>query len=399
MMQRLLMSLLMMVLSLPVMVQAITVEVTGRASIVGAVSYARQQALEDAMRQASLRAGAQVSSMQLMDKGVIEQDRVRVQSMASLRNVEVLWETQHEGVYQVAIRAEVSPQSMCPDSAQRYRKAIAVAGFGLAEPMQASVGQLHNVEQALPRVLVNSLNNRGALHALDATKISLYQNPRRAPSTETAQQRLTTSVALATQLGAQYVVSGVVRDLAMVGDGYPYRAPPPGWRDRLGIPQARDRQFVLDVFVHDGLSGALLFQRSYATQGRWTPSRQETVAFASPQFWQTPYGGEVRNTLTTVIDDIDEVLRCQPFMARIVKTQGRRLHIEASAGAGIRPGDTFKVYRTGTFYNLDLDPRTELTDMATEVTIRQVQPQFVIAEMDLPAEHLAIQRDDMVIAW
>lgn len=399
MMQRLLMSLLMMVLSLPVMVQAITVEVTGRASIVGAVSYARQQALEDAMRQASLRAGAQVSSMQLMDKGVIEQDRVRVQSMASLRNVEVLWETQHEGVYQVAIRADVSPQSMCPDSTQRYRKAIAVAGFGLAEPMQASIGQLQNVERALPRVLVNSLNNRGALHALDATQISVYQNPRRAPSTETAQQRLTTSVALATQLGAQYVVSGVVRDLAMVGDSYPYRAQPTGWRDRLGIPQARDRQFVLDVFVHDGLSGALLFQRSYATQGRWTPARQETVAFASPQFWQTPYGEQVRGTLSTVIDDIDEVLRCQPFMARIVKAQGRRLHIEASAGAGIRPGDTFKVYRTGTFYNLDFDPRTELTDMATEVTIRQVQPQFVIAEMDLPAEHLSIQRDDMVIAW
>jgi len=57
------------------------------------------------------------------------------------------------------------------------------------------------------------------------------------------------------------------------------------------------------------------------------------------------------------------------------------------------------VYRTCTFYNLDLEPRTELTDMATVVTVKQVQPQFIIADMASSAEHMSIQRDDMVIAW
>ncbi|GGY36398.1 hypothetical protein GCM10011297_06890 [Bacterioplanes sanyensis] len=381
-------------------VQALSVEVVGRAEIGNSVSYSRTMALEDAMQRASLRAGAQVSSTQLMSKGVVEQDDVRIASSSRLSNVEVLWEDQRDGLYEVAIKADVSPQAMCPASTQRYRKAIAVAGFGLANPTEASMGDLHNVEQALPRVLVNSLNDRGAIHAFDATRVSLYQNPRRAPSTETAQQRLTTSVALATQLGAQYVVSGVVRSLAMVGEAGDYARQGDSWLTLMGFDDDdRRRQFVVDVFVHDGLSGAMLFQRSYSTEGEWTAARTARPGFASPKFWQTPYGGEVRNLLSGVIDDIDEVLRCQPFMARIVKARGHRLHIEASAGAGIRPGDTFKVYRTGTFYNLDLEPRTELTDMATEVVVKQVQPQFVVAEMQLTAEHLAIQRDDMVIAW
>jgi hypothetical protein len=381
-------------------VQALSVEVVGRAEIGSSVSYSRTMALEDAMQRASLRAGAQVSSTQLMSKGVVEQDDVRISSSSRLSNVEVLWEDQRDGLYEVAIKADVSPQAMCPASTQRYRKAIAVAGFGLANPTEASMGDLHNVEQALPRVLVNSLNGRGAIHAIDATRVSLYQNPRRAPSTETAQQRLTTSVALATQLGAQYVVSGVVRSLAMVGEAGDYARQGDSWLTLMGFDDDdRRRQFVVDVFVHDGLSGAMLFQRSYSTEGEWTAARTARPGFASPKFWQTPYGGEVRNLLSGVIDDIDEVLRCQPFMARIVKARGHRLHIEASAGAGIRPGDTFKVYRTGTFYNLDLEQRTELTDMATEVVVKQVQPQFVVAEMQLTAEHLAIQRDDMVIAW
>lgn len=398
---RILNILMMTLCALPV--SALTVEVTGEAPLSGAISYAREQALQDAMRQASLRAGAQVSSTQLMSQGVVKQDDVQVRSNAQLKNIEVLWEDQAGGLYQVAIRADVSPQAMCPASTQRYRKAVAVAGFGLARPQQATLGQLQNIEQDLPRVLVNTLNNRGAIHALDATRTSLYQDPRRAPSMETAQQRLTTSVALATQLGAQYVVSGVVRDLSMMGEAGNDSRRASGadsWLDLLGLEDNnRDRQFVMDVFVHDGLSGAMLFQRSYSAHGAWDRPARERVPFASPHFWQTPYGAEVRELLSGVVDDVDEVLRCQPFMARIVKAKGNRLHIEASAGAGIRPGDKFQVYRTGTFYNLDLEPRTELSDMATEVVIKQVQPQFVVAEMKLTAEHLAIQRDDMVIAW
>lgn len=398
---RILNILMMTLCSLPV--SALTVEVTGEAPLSGAISHAREQALQDAMRQASLRAGAQVSSTQLMSQGVVQQDDVQVRSNAQLKNIEVLWEDQAGGLYQVTIRADVTPQAMCPASTQRYRKAVAVAGFGLARPQQATLGQLQNIEQDLPRVLVNTLNNRGAIHALDATRTSLYQDPRRAPSMETAQQRLTTSVALATQLGAQYVVSGVVRDLSMMGEAGNDSRRASGadsWLDLLGLEDNnRDRQFVMDVFVHDGLSGAMLFQRSYSAHGAWDRPARERVPFASPHFWQTPYGAEVRELLSGVVDDVDEVLRCQPFMARIVKAKGNRLHIEASAGAGIRPGDKFQVYRTGTFYNLDLEPRTELSDMATEVVIKQVQPQFVVAEMKLTAEHLAIQRDDMVIAW
>lgn len=376
-------------------VQAAVVEVTGRAAISGAPSLAREEAMKDALHQASLQATAQVSGMQLMTDGVITEEQLSVQTRASVSDVEVLHEDIHDGVYEVAIRADVQEADMCPGQTQAYRKAIAVAGFGLARPEQATYGRLENVEQELPRWLASQLNGQGQVHALDATRISLYQDPRRAPSAETAQQRLTTSVALATQLGAQYVVSGVVRDMAVhkADDGFSLARL--SGLSRKG--QARD--FVMDVFVHDGLSGAMLFQRTYRTEGEWDAGRTQKVGFATPDFWDTSYGAQVHKVLARAAGDVNEALRCQPFMARIVKARGNRLHIEASAGAGIRPGDTFKVYRTGTLYNLDLEPRTELTDMAAEAVVRQVQPQFIIADLKKPVEYLAIQRDDMVIAW
>lgn len=385
-------------LSLGLPVQAMLVEVVGSAPMNGALSYVREQAMQDAMQQAVLRAGMQVSSTQLMSKGVIEQDEVRIQGKGQLSDVKVLWEEQRDGIYEVAIRAEVGAQAMCPKSVQNYRKTVAITGFNLAKPQQASVGQLQNIEQDLPHILANSLNNKGLIQALDASQFSLYSSAMRAParSQNNNQDYLTSSASVATELGAQYVVSGVIRDLSMLDNN----KHSPSWRARLGMQEAAQaRQFVLDVFVHDGLSGALLFQRSYSAMGDWNINVQRAVGFASPEFWQSPYGKNVRDVVGNAATDVNEALRCQPFMARIVKAEGERLYIEAKGTAGIRPGDKFKVYRTGTFYNLDLEPRTELANMATEVVVTQVQPQFIIAELPFSSSGLAIQRDDMVVAW
>ena len=372
------------------------VEVVGQAALDGAPSEARERALKDALHQASLQGNSRVSATQLMQHGELVRDDVQVATTAVVHDVRITGEDVVDGMYQVALRAEVTPQSMCPVPEKNYRKAIAVTGFGLASPQQATLGHLENAEQALPRWLAGSLNQSGQLHVLDATDISLYLDPRRAPSAETAQQRLTTSVALATQLGAQYVVSGVIRDLDV------HKERQREGRSLLGSVFSRShhpRDFVMDVFIHDGLSGAMLYQHTYRTSGLWDDDPRDHTGFATPDFWATAYGSKVSDLLETVTDDVNEALRCQPFMARIVRARGNRLHIEATASAGIRPGDTFKVYRTGTLYNLDLEPRTELTDMAAEAVVRQVQPQFIIADLSYPAETLSIQRDDMVIAW
>lgn len=380
--------------------QAFVVEVEGQAPITGAVNHARQQALEDAMRQASLRAEAHVVSTQLMSKGAIKQDEISLKSQAKVKNVEVLWEDSRNGIYSVAIRADVKPVQMCQSQGNNLRKAVAVTGFGLVSPKQTSLGQLHNIEQDLARVFINTLNDSGQMHALDASHIGLYAQPAYAPSSQNQQRHLTTSMTLAQNLGAQYIVSGIVRGLDTLSTVADKAVKEDSWLSLVGLmDEPAQRQFVIDVFVHDGFSGALIFSNSYSTQGKWNLDRMANVRFASPAFWQSQYGGAVKNLLAGAIDDVAMSLRCQPFMAKIIKTEGKRLHIEALAGAGIRPGDKFSIYRSGTFYNLDLEPRVELTNTDMKATVKQVQPQFIVADLAMSAQQLSIQRDDIVIAW
>jgi hypothetical protein len=381
-------------------VYAYVVEVEGQAPIVGNVNQARQQALEDAMRQASLRAEAHVVSTQLMSKGVIQQDDIKLKSQAKVKDVEVLWENAQDGIYSVAIRADVKPVQMCQSAGNNLRKAVAITGFGLVSAKQTSLGQLQNIEQDLARVFINSLNDRGQMHALDASNISLYEKPVHAPSLQNQQRHLTTSMALAQNLGAQYIVSGIVRGLDTLSTVSDKAQSNMTWLSLVGLEdEPAERQFVIDVFVHDGFSGALIFSNSYATQGLWDLDRMANVRFASPAFWKSQYGHAVKDLLAGAIDDVSMSLRCQPFMAKIIKAEGKRLHIEALAGAGIRPGDKFSIYRSGTFYNLDLEPRIELTNTDIKATVKQIQPQFIVADLLMSAQQLSIQRDDIVIAW
>ena len=379
--------------------EAFVVEVQGQAPIAGSINHARQQALEDAMRQASLRAEAHVVSTQLMSKGLITQDDIELKSQANIKDVEVLWEGAEQGIYNVTIRADVKPMQMCQQS-NSLRKAVAVTGFGLVSAKQTSLGQLQNIEQDLARVFINTFNDSGQMHALDASHIGLYSNPKFAPSVQNQQRHLTTSMALAQNLGAQYIVSGIVRGLDTLSTAADRVEQDESWLSLVGLTdEPTERQFVVDVFVHDGFSGALIFSNTYATQGKWNLDRMANVRFASPAFWRSNYGHAVKDLLAGAIDDVSMSLRCQPFMAKIIRTEGKRLHIEALAGAGIRPGDKFSIYRSGTFYNLDLEPRIELTNTDMKATVSQVQPQFIVAELSMSAQQLSIQRDDIVIAW
>ena len=379
--------------------EAFVVEVQGQAPIAGSINHARQQALEDAMRQASLRAEAHVVSTQLMSKGLITQDDIELKSQANIKDVEVLWEGAEQGIYNVTIRADVKPMQMCQQG-KSLRKAVAVTGFGLVSAKQTSLGQLQNIEQDLARVFINTFNDSGQMHALDASHIGLYSNPKFAPSVQNQQRHLTTSMALAQNLGAQYIVSGIVRGLDTLSTAADRVEQDESWLSLVGLTdEPTERQFVVDVFVHDGFSGALIFSNTYATQGKWNLDRMANVRFASPAFWRSNYGHAVKDLLAGAIDDVSMSLRCQPFMAKIIRTEGKRLHIEALAGAGIRPGDKFSIYRSGTFYNLDLEPRIELTNTDMKATVSQVQPQFIVAELSMSAQQLSIQRDDIVIAW
>ncbi|GAA6134108.1 flagellar assembly protein FlgT [Oceaniserpentilla sp. 4NH20-0058] len=374
---------------------------TGSAVLVEDLEVSRDNAVRDALRQASLQMGGSIHSSQMLVDGLVTSDQTSLKTNGQFRHVRILQEKISHGILEIKLRAEFIQEGQCAmNEGNGYRKAVAVAGFALQSPKQAVLGGLQNIEQHLPSVLANTLNGHHRLHAMDSGNVLMFNSVDRAPSSQNNLQRLSNSVELAKELGAQFVVSGVIRDLDMIN---PDAGVPQIWDKPLNLiglsREKRMRNFVLDVYVHDGISGALMFQNTYATAGEWEYDDYAKTGFATPIFWKSNYGEHVKDVISTVVDDLNSNLGCQPYMAKIIDAKGDFIRLDTGGSVGMRPGDELTVFRTSTFYNLDQQGLTQLHDTKVKATITQVQPRFAIARLDKTASRFAIQREDVVVAW
>ncbi len=382
-------------------VWAVELTSVGSAAMGKDLEETRDKAVRDALRQASLQLGGSIHSSQMLVDGLVTHDQMTLKSNGQFRHVRILQEKINQGILEVKIRVEFTKGGMCEvNQGNGYRKAVAVAGFALQNPKEASLGGLNNIEQRLSGVMANAINSHHRLHAMDSGHVLLFSSVDRAPSSQNNVQRLSNSVELAKELGAQFVVSGVIRDLAMIN---PNASEPRAWDaplDFLGLSRdKRQRNFVLDVYVHDGISGALMLQNTYATAGVWQYDNHYNTGFATPEFWKSDFGSQVKSLLSKVVGDLNSNLGCQPYMAKIIDAKGDYVRLDTGGSVGMRPGDELTVFRTSTFYNLDQQGLTQLQDTKVKATITQVQPRFAIAKLNKTSSRYAIQREDVVVAW
>ncbi len=378
------------------------VEASGRSEIhYGDQAAARVRALRDALENASMQVNARVHSSQVLENGSLTVDRLKINSAAQIQDMVVIDEFAQDGIYFVQIRAQVSESQVCATHiANSFRKSVAVTGFAMEFPGQSTLGHLGAVDRKLASHLVSRLNGLPGITALDANYMMLYQSSHSAPTTLTPNNTLTRAVDAAEHLGVQFVVSGIIRDLAMKNMDAPYGKKSDRWLSKVGLKkEPRDRQFVFDVYVHDGYSGALVFQSRYSAHGIWNAKHHEKTGFATARFWSTQYGEQVYKLVTRAVDDLQQTVQCQPFMANISKVKGNRIYVQSGASSGLRPGDSLSVYRTSEFFDREQNAFKQITDTKIVATVKQVQPHFAIAELPIRVERVNIQQDDLVIAW
>lgn len=381
-------------------VSATWVEAPGQAVIIGGnIDNARREATNDALRQAAIQSGVHVNSQQEMRNGQLTRDKLDVSALADIRLASVIKEWQEGGFLKVIIRANVEEKSQCrAEVGNEYRKTLLVTGFAQQHPETGSLGSIDNAERALAGYLGKQLNSRSALLVFESSQYRLYDEVVNAPVAETAQRTVTQAVSIAKDMGSQFVLSGVIRDTSMHDREAMETSIWSSMKRSLKMVNT-NRAFALEVFIHDGFSGAIVFQKFYRLDAQWNLALNESAPFGSPAFWGTPYGKAVGSLLDDISWELEDALRCQPFMTRITKVQGKKLHFDSGSNSGLRPGDKLSVYRTFSFYNADLLQYTELTDVKAAVQVDQVQPQFARGELMVEAGRLGVQEDDILVAW
>ncbi|KGK42501.1 hypothetical protein LH51_06630 [Nitrincola sp. A-D6] len=377
-----------------------TIEAEGTATIInGDLITARRTAVNQASEIATRRAAAFISSSSEVRDGELISDNTRIASSGLLHDIHIIEEQLKGNQLSVKIRAEVSAAQGCPGGIEEtaYQRNIGFTAFPMIQPSQANAGGLHQIATQLPELLARELKQQPGFNSHTATHLTLHPNLQNAPTQMLDDGTLTNLQRHTEQTNMQYIVSGVIRDISQRN---PQGAREPNilvdlYRRTEPNHERNQRAFIMDVYIHDALSGGLIWQNRYMTAGIWNAGQQRT-GFATDAFWQQDYGDKVRRMMRQTVADINEALRCEPFSARITRTEQNRVWINAGELSGINPGDRLSVYRRYTHYDAMQVAYPEFTNTRRTLTIDSVQPNFASGTLNSGAGEINIQRDDIV---
>ncbi|WP_396621830.1 flagella assembly protein FlgT middle domain-containing protein [Marinobacter sp. W-8] len=295
-------------------------------------------------------------------------------------------------------RPEFIPSERCPErDAPRYRKKVAVAGFTLEHPDQASLGGLSEAGSSVSEILYQHFSRQGELLPYMAQNWQMYASLDSAPTTRDFTNQLNKYSAVSREMGAQFVVSGVIRSVAVRNAGT--------WGSSVYSKTKRKmfggdegRSFVLDVVVHDGYTGRVVFEKRYETSGAWEPDRYEMVGFGTARFAETGYGQAVSELLSDVSKEVSDRLACQPMLVPILEVSGQDLVLDVGTDSGLLPGDKMKIVRAqSSWRNLDGPPR--LVDAGVWLHIHELTLDRAHAWMPKQGSVVNIQSGDYAVIY
>lgn len=380
------------------------------------MAAARAAAIQDALENASLNRGASVNASSLVaaDKPLAEAQTVRG---AGVGEYKVLREWQTGLFYHVAL--DVQPPSPVKKTEAKAAETLQCAGADYRRKVLATPVWVLNPSQIndmgrFPQEFQAELARRMQAAALFLPQISHHEAPfeMRAGNPEPLFQP-TQVRALARRHGVQFVTGAVLRDASFAGENYwpaiGQKVRPAERKQVLSLPildflglgikaVPAFRYFEMDLFVFDGVSGALINRHRLAGVAEGSVA-QDPDAVGTARFYETDYGQLVDLQLQAALTRVENDIRCIPFSARIVRVDGGRVYIDAGSSSKIAPGDRLQVYRLRPGQPVDSLGGNEsmrlgwAEEVTGSLTVNEVQPLFAVAS---PQAGLRLEVGDYV---
>ncbi len=351
---------------------AATIETRGSAVISnGDIGSARLVAYQNALRQASMMQNAKVSSTyatQVGSSNIV--DSIQVRSSSHVSNANIIDEHISNGIITllVSVTIEDNPGGCDQDNNNSFRKKVAAVYFPLLDTAQVGTNDYYGFQRGIPTELLQRLSASGNFLVRDASNQSLHQDPLNATSIASNGNMIRPIVnTLQDNLGVQYVISGVIRDLG-------HALPPgfrltrnfnlshtewsplgisfkPSWRaieNELGLKwQPNLRNIEVEFFIHDAYTGELLARHRHAKAVKGYVKPDQPIRFGTYAFYNDPYGQAFSEVLDREADAIKQLLACREFSVKILGEDEKHLYIDMGRDTLIKKGDTITLYKSG----------------------------------------------------
>jgi hypothetical protein len=308
----------------------------------GAELLARKQALQSALQNIAMQAGAGLTQATLIG------------------STKVVDEWRDDNIYRVQVLATLGAGDNAESCHSPFRKNIVATGFPIVTPGQISANESQDLYSGIPREITNLLLESGEFNSFNETHAVLYPQPDIAPQmSKTSGYYDSLIVQMARQYNAQFVLSGVIRDLEVESTQYTRGS--------------------------GALAGIKSMMRDF-----WIPSG---YTVGSERFRATPTGQKITEMLHQAARDVRHLLSCYPLTTQIIRIDGANVFLAAGAQAKLRPGDSLVVYAKNHLSDIKLEQEIGV------IKIIQVQSDFSVGRMEVLSDIRQIRPGDLARSW
>lgn len=294
----------------------------------GDIGQARELATRRALARATESKSARVNAQTVVHPDAVL-DSIQVKASGCTENAEELSERISGDELTVVMRVTILDKATCPLTCRgAYINRLLVTGFDVEY-----LSQLHSGEGLLSNRTAVELSKKIAKHGRllsdhDSTAFP-YVSATKAPepnlSPNDSESPFST---LARNSRAQYVLSGIYRDISLRGSL---------WGNST-------RRIEIEVFLHDGVNGEVLARRSFLREASGSVMISNNPAFGSAEFYAGDFGRTWGEMLEEIANWAEAQAACLPFIARVLKVSGDQIHIDGGAESGLSNGDTLTIH-------------------------------------------------------
>lgn len=217
------------------------------------------------------------------------------------------------------------PQASAPQPpacvGQPLRKVL-VTAFPLRYPEQLRPGEYMDWAQTTGAELARQMGATGRVRVAAAPEDFAFTEATAAPAVERDARGEPRIVEWARRERAQYVLAGVFKDF---GTAHKWQVLP-------------ERQISLEIFLYDGIDGRLLSRRAFDRQLMLDGDLPKAVIPGTRAFADSRLGRAYYALLADIGQWATDEIACRPFPLRIVRVEGRQLHLDAGSDSGLAAG-------------------------------------------------------------
>jgi hypothetical protein len=334
----------------------------------GDAGQARELAVRRAMARVAESENAMVNSQSLVRPGLVLES-TQMRASACTGGSQLIKETMADNELTVTLAVTVMEPGACPSVClSSFVNKVVITDFGFEFPAQLFALERENLKYKTAGEVARFLRKGQRLLTESDSMVFPYVSAAAAPETFMRKAEKETPFArIARNHRGQYVLSGVYRDMGV----------------RLDRWNRSVRRIEVEVFLHDGANGALLDRHTFGAEAAGVVVLSDINPVGSAGFYQSDFGKVWGDVLGQIARWTEEKVSCLPFVARVIKTDGGHVYIDAGAESGLSAGDTLNLHawrksdvRSGENVHLGVEKNFGAT-----ASVKSIYPQFSVLQI------------------